>query len=94
MDAQTSPEYRTCAVSLVTMIGLGTVRRAPQPTAEQLEVFEQMIKHTADAPANHYAWIVAEMDDDGTMFLWLTEDAFRIGYHFDSSGERIGDLIL
>jgi hypothetical protein len=68
--------------------------RAPMPTNEQVAMFEMFVQDTIDAPASHNCWVEAQMDTDGTMYVWTTEDELRIGRRFAPSGKMLGDLIV
>lgn len=63
----------------------------PEPTKQQIDAFTMAIGMTAEAPENHHAEVVAEMDDDGTMLVSLTEDGLRLTARFDKEGDRVGD---
>ena len=58
-----------------------------QPTAAQVETFDHVIEMWKDADVT----LLAEMDEDGTMLLHLTEDGATTHARFAMSGCLMGD---
>ena len=72
-------------------VGLPTGGTMPitkmQPSRAQLATFEQALEVYEDVPAA----LVAEMDEDGTMLISLTEDELTTHARISRNGQLIGD---